>query len=114
MQSNTPVIVAASAFENGYADLKGGTIPQLDTFAARLRETEERVLVVGHTAADASDPYNSDMSLRRAEAVKCYLSGKGIDPHRIETAGRGGTCPVASNKTARGREQNRRIEVTVA
>ena len=113
MTGNGKVVVEAGSFENGYADLKGGTIPQLDSLAAKLRRSRQVVTIIGHTAADASDHYNIEMSLRRAEAVKCYLSGKGVDPHRVTTEGRGGTEPVASNRTARGRELNRRVEVSV-
>ena len=113
MNRDGKVVVEAGAFENGYADLKGGALPQLDTLAAKLRKSGRHVKIIGHTAADASEIYNVEMSLRRAEAVKCYLSGKGIDPHRVKTEGRGATEPVASNGTARGRELNRRVEVCV-
>ena len=144
MNRDGKVVVEAGAFENGYADLKGGALPQLDTLAAKLRKSGRNVQYArtrvfssrtgatgggdlppggtapafaedrfGHTAADASEIYNVEMSLRRAEAVKCYLSGKGIDPHRVKTEGRGATEPVASNGTARGRELNRRVEVCV-
>ena len=107
------VTVSASAFETGYADLKSGPVKVLDTLAARIKDTTHVLVIEGHTADDASDAYNQDMSLRRAEAVKCYLHGKGIDPHRMRTAGRGAAVPVASNSTAAGRELNRRVEVTV-
>lgn len=106
-------MVEASAFDNGYADLKNGPVRVLDTLAAQLTRSTSRLMIEGHTADDASKSYNDDMSLRRAEAVKCYLHGRGIDPHRMETAGRGASNPIATNKTAAGRELNRRVEVIV-
>ena len=114
MKSNGKVVIEAGAFENGYANLKGGALKDLDVLAAKLRRSTLAVSVVDHTAADASEVYNAEMSLRRAEAVKCYLSGKGVDPHRVTTEGRGGSEPIASMGTARGRELNRRVEISVS
>jgi OmpA-OmpF porin, OOP family len=113
MAKNDRVTVSASAFETGYADLKPGPVKVLDTLAARIKNTAHVLDIEGHTADDASDAYNQDLSLRRAEAVKCYLHGKGVDPHRMRTIGRGAAMPVASNSTAAGRELNRRVEVII-
>ena len=52
--------------------------------------------------------------MRRAEAVKKYLVSKGVPADRIYTEGKGETQPVATNKTAAGRAQNRRVEIEVA
>ena len=51
--------------------------------------------------------------MRRAEAVKAYLVSKGIEKSRVYTEGKGKKQPVADNKTAAGRAQNRRVEIEV-
>jgi OOP family OmpA-OmpF porin len=60
-----------------------------------------------------TDAYNDKLSVRRAQAVRDYLVGKGVDPNLIDVQGRGKREPVASNKTEEGRAQNRRVEVEV-
>ena len=67
----------------------------------------------GHTDSVGSDAYNQKLSVRRAEAVKAYLVGKGVDAKRVYTEGKGEKQPVATNKTAAGRAQNRRVEIEV-
>lgn len=114
MRHHDRATVSASDFETGYADLKEGPIPVLDALIEKHKHTQHAFDIVGHTADDTSDDaYNFEMSLRRADSVKCYLHRAGIHPTRIRTAGRGASVPVTTNKTARGRELNRRVEVTV-
>ncbi|MFN9767075.1 MAG: OmpA family protein, partial [Pseudomonadota bacterium] len=57
--------------------------------------------------------YNQRLSVARADAVKNFLIGKGIEKNRIYTEGKGASQPVADNKTAEGRAKNRRVEVEV-
>ena len=59
------------------------------------------------------DKVNIPLSVRRAEACKKYLVSKGISAERMTTAGFGSTQPVADNKTAEGRQKNRRIEIKI-
>jgi OOP family OmpA-OmpF porin len=73
----------------------------------------EVVIAVGHTDAVGSDAYNQKLSVARAEAVKSFLVGKGIEKNRIYTEGKGEAQPVADNKTREGRAKNRRVEVEV-
>jgi OOP family OmpA-OmpF porin len=73
----------------------------------------EVVIAVGHTDSIGSDAYNQKLSVRRAEAVKAYLVGKGIEKNRVYTEGKGEKQPVADNKTAEGRAKNRRVEIEV-
>jgi outer membrane protein OmpA-like peptidoglycan-associated protein len=68
---------------------------------------------VGHTDAQGAAEYNQGLSERRAESATNYLAERGIDSGRLTSVGRGETEPVASNETAEGRQQNRRVEVAI-
>ncbi len=102
-------------FDVGHATLKEGagrTIRQLADF---LRENpERRVLIEGHTDNTGSYQLNQDLSRRRAEAVRSALADAGISGDRIRTVGHGPDYPVASNNTAAGRQQNRRVEIIIS
>ena len=69
------------------------------------------VSVEGHTDSIGSVPYNQKLSERRANAVRDYLVSQGIDASRIATRGFGKSKPIASNDTAEGRAENRRVEI---
>jgi OmpA-OmpF porin, OOP family len=86
---------------------------QLDTFAAQLGTAKSYILeVTGGTDSTGPAQYNYDLSQRRADAVVQYLAAKyGIAPHRFYLIGIGKDQAVASNTTAEGRKQNRRVEV---
>ena len=71
------------------------------------------VITVGHTDSVGSKSYNQALSAQRASAVLSYLVGKGVDAARMKSEGRGESQPVASNATAQGRAQNRRVEIEV-
>ena len=73
----------------------------------------EVVIAVGHTDAIGGDSYNQKLSVKRAEAVKNYLTSKGIEKNRVYTEGKGEKQPVADNKTTEGRAKNRRVEIEV-
>ncbi len=73
----------------------------------------EVIIAVGHTDIVGSDRYNQKLSIARAEAVKSFLVGQGIERNRVYTEGKGSKQPVADNKTAEGRAKNRRVEVEV-
>ena len=83
--------------------------------AVRLLRSNERVAVriAGYTDSIDSEAYNLKLSKRRAEAVRDYLVSQGISTARVEPVGKGESSPVASNKTAEGRAQNRRVEFVV-
>ena len=86
---------------------------QLDTFAASLGNAKSYILeVTGGTDSTGPAQYNYDLSQRRADAVVQYLASKyGIQAHRFYLIGIGKDKEVASNDTADGRKQNRRVEV---
>ena len=73
----------------------------------------EVIIAVGHTDSTGNDAINQKLSIDRAEAVKGFLVGKGIEKNRIYTEGKGSKNPVADNKTDEGRAKNRRVEVEV-
>ena len=65
--------------------------------------------IQGHTDSQGNAAANMELSYRRAIETKNYLVNKGIEPERLTTKGYGDTQPIASNDTAAGRRQNRRI-----
>jgi len=87
---------------------------KLDDLAGKIQAIAlEVVIAIGHTDSIGSDAYNQKLSVRRSESVKAYLVSKGVEPNRIYTEGKGEKQPVASNKTADGRQKNRRVEIEV-
>jgi len=73
----------------------------------------EVIIAVGHTDSVGTEDYNQKLSVRRSDAIKNFLVGKGIEKNRIYTEGKGEKQPVADNKTSEGRAKNRRVEVEV-
>jgi outer membrane protein OmpA-like peptidoglycan-associated protein len=99
-------------FDTDKATLKPGADSIVDRVAAFLKDNEgTKVIVEGHTDSRGSDEYNQQLSERRAESVADALAFRGIDRSRVEAVGRGKTLPVASNDTAAGQQQNRRVEL---
>ncbi|WP_223607138.1 OmpA family protein [Chryseobacterium sp. OSA05B] len=74
---------------------------------------DTNINIYGHTDSKGADAYNLSLSQRRADAVKVYLSGKGIASGRMITKGEGESMPVASNDTEEGRAKNRRVEFAI-
>ncbi|WP_339438160.1 MULTISPECIES: OmpA family protein [unclassified Pseudomonas] len=73
----------------------------------------ERVRVDGHTDASGKETYNQQLSLRRAKSVATVLTGVGMKEENIQLRGLGSSKPVASNDTAEGRTENRRVSIVV-
>ena len=71
------------------------------------------VLVAGYTDSTGSAAYNNTLSLQRAQAVANYLKLRDVSASRLMVYGYGSGNPIASNATAAGREQNRRVEITL-
>lgn len=71
------------------------------------------VQVIGHTDSDGSAAYNQDLSERRARSVAAVLINEGVASGRIVPVGRGESQPIATNQTAAGKQQNRRVEVVI-
>jgi outer membrane protein OmpA-like peptidoglycan-associated protein len=101
-------------FEQGGNQLNAQAQTRLDTVAQALAAYPDRNIVVeGHTDATGSDATNQDLSQRRADAVRTYLEARGVPAERMRAVGRGESTPIASNDTADGRANNRRVEVIV-
>ncbi len=102
-------------FDYDRASFKTESYTELNKLDAMLRQNQNiRVEISGHTDAYGRWDYNRQLSQRRAEAVKDYLTKKGIDPRRIKAVGYGESRPLASNDDeAEGRELNRRVEFKV-
>ena len=109
------VTFAADAFfDFDKSVLKPEGKAKLDDLSSKVQGINlEVIIAVGHTDSVGSDAYNQKLSLRRAEAVKAYLVGKGIEANRVYTEGKGEKQPVADNKTKEGRAKNRRVEIEV-
>ena len=71
------------------------------------------VQVIGHTDSDGSAAYNQDLSERRARSVASVIQSTGVSGARIVPIGRGESQPIATNQTAAGKQQNRRVEVVI-
>lgn len=102
-------------FKSGQTALTSAGRYILDEIAAAMLKLKGRhVEIIGNTDNEGLRVSNISLSLARADAVKAYLTGKGIDESRLSTSGQGPDRPVASNATAEGREKNRRIEFRIA
>jgi outer membrane protein OmpA-like peptidoglycan-associated protein len=114
-QRGTVVTLGDVLFETGRAELKPGATRSLDQLAQVLRNDARSIVSIeGHTDSVGSREYNVDLSLRRAESVRAYLTGPGgVSPSRVNVRGLGPDFPVADNASMSGRLQNRRVEVIV-
>jgi outer membrane protein OmpA-like peptidoglycan-associated protein len=101
-------------FATDSSDLSPRFFDVLVSVSKVLGEFDKTVVeVAGHTDSTGSDAYNQSLSERRAESVAQYLRTQGVNPQRLITIGLGESMPVADNGTAEGRQQNRRVELTM-
>ena len=101
-------------FATGSAELRHGGDGNLDRLVDFLsHHPERRVLIEGHTDSVGNAQSNQRLSERRAAAVRSNLVRRGISPDRLSASGAGQDRPVATNDTASGRQQNRRVEVII-
>jgi OOP family OmpA-OmpF porin len=107
-------IKAEALFDFDKAIVKPEGRKLLDQVVGRAQAVNlETIIAIGHTDSIGSDAYNQALSVRRAEAVKAYLVTKGVAANRITASGKGKSQPVADNRTAAGREKNRRVDVEI-
>jgi outer membrane protein OmpA-like peptidoglycan-associated protein len=101
-------------FDVNKATLKPGAEANLGRIAAILKQyPDKRISVEGHTDSQGSDEYNMRLSQDRAASVRASLVAGGVPDALITAQGFGEGQPVATNETAAGRQQNRRVEVVV-
>ena len=112
--SEKVTFAADTFFDFDKSVLKAEGRAKLDDLVSKTKGINlEVIIAVGHTDSVGTDTYNQKLSIRRSEAVKNYLVGKGIEKNRVYTEGKGEKQPVADNKTAEGRAKNRRVEIEV-
>lgn len=119
--SNTPekAVVSVSGcwtlmgiFPSGMTTIESDVHQALDQVKMILTQNPSlRIEIQGHTDNMGSASANKRLSEKRAKSVMQYLIDQGVDPERLQWAGYGQTQPIASNETAKGRRQNRRVEL---
>jgi outer membrane protein OmpA-like peptidoglycan-associated protein len=101
-------------FATNSADLNASFYPVLDKVSGTLVQYDQTMIeVAGHTDSTGSAQYNQALSERRAQSVAAYLESRGVRSARLLVVGAGETRPIASNDTPQGRQQNRRVELTI-
>ena len=88
---------------------------RLDKVAEVLKDAGDgkQIVIAGHTDSRGTADYNSELSRKRAEAVRSYLVGKGVPEEMIGAIGKGENEPIADNRSAEGRANNRRVEIII-
>ena len=101
-------------FNTDSANISASFYPTLNSVAKVLNKySNSTVMVSGFTDSTGSMDYNQTLSRNRASAVAAYLQGQGVAAKRFEIIGMGPSNPIASNDTAAGRAQNRRVEIKI-
>ena len=111
------LVMPSVTFASNSASIQPRFQSALNDVANVLREggtSNQLALVIhGHTDNTGTDAINNPLSQNRANSVLSYLSSQGISSARMTARGYGSTSPIADNSSASGREQNRRVEITV-
>ena len=105
--------VSTIEFASSSADIDSASSGLLDSVAAAASACLGTLRIEGHTDNSGNADLNQDLSRRRAEAVREALIQRGLSEQRLVVEGFGASQPIASNRTAAGRERNRRIEMRV-
>ena len=101
-------------FDSNDANIKPAFQPVLNSIAKVINEySKTMVQVNGYTDSTGSAATNNSLSLMRANSISNYLRLRGVNGNRIVSNGYGSSNPIASNATAVGREQNRRVEIVL-
>jgi outer membrane protein OmpA-like peptidoglycan-associated protein len=104
----------AVRFDTGKATLTAAAQANLDKLVPVFKEyADTNIEIYGYTDITGSAEFNLALSQKRAESVKNYLASKGLVSSRFKTTGKGIADPIATNDTADGRTQNRRVEFAI-
>ena len=107
-------VIQGINFKTNQATILPGSYGILDEAVSVLKQYPDiRLEISGHTDSVGKADYNRDLSQRRADSVKTYFIGKGIDASRLTAVGYGMDRPIADNKTEAGRSKNRRTEFKI-
>jgi len=102
-------------FATDSSDVNARFYEVLNSVALVLQEYDRTLVdIYGHTDSTGSAQYNQLLSQRRAQSVAQYLVGQGVNGQRLLVQGMGESQPIATNDTAAGREQNRRVEIKIS
>jgi len=106
----------AVLFASGKSELLPIAQTQLEKVAEVLQQQspDKKMVVEGHTDSVGKDSDNMRLSQARADSVRSYLVTKGVKAERITAVGKGSSVPIADNKSAEGRANNRRVEIVVS
>ncbi len=85
----------------------------LDNLVNELNSSGNSVQLTGHTDADGDDVYNDKLGLKRANRVKTYLISKGVSEDKITVDSKGKRQPIDTNRTPKGKQKNRRVEIKI-
>ena len=108
------VMPGAITFDTNKSNIKPNFYATLNKVAQVLTEdSQSGILVTGYTDSTGNDSINIPLSQARAQSVANYLASRGVSTSRINVQGQGAANPIASNATAEGREQNRRVEISI-
>ena len=114
LQPKLNSIAAALKFDIGQVNIAAKSFKGLDTLVQIMTQyATTRLMITGHTDNTGTRKINDPLSLSRAKKVQTYLVKKGLAINRISILGLADTQPIASNKTNKGRAQNRRVDLTI-
>ncbi|APU48123.1 OmpA family protein [Acinetobacter junii] len=108
------IMPGSITFDTNKSNIKPNFYSTLNKVAQTLAEdNKSAILVTGYTDNTGNDSINIPLSQARAQSVKNYLASQGVSSSRIDAQGLGSSNPIASNATAAGKEQNRRVEISI-
>lgn len=108
------IMPGSITFDTNKSNIKPNFYGTLNKVAQTLAEdNKSAILVTGYTDNTGNDSINIPLSQARAQSVKNYLANQGVSSNRIDAQGLGSSNPIASNATAAGKEQNRRVEISI-
>lgn len=109
------IVLRGVNFDTNKANIRADAQPILNEAAKTLSDNATiQIAVEGHTDSRNTEEYNQKLSERRAGSVRDYLAAKGVDKARMTAVGFGESRPVASNDSAEGMAQNRRVELRIS